>query len=495
MKQSHFIIVVLTILFTFAIGAHIVAAKTLLDNFSGATLDAGKWKSENWDDGNTGTNAALTDFVREISNGKLVSIIGVESGRGRNGAALKDPATVHTIQADVTVVKATIGNDPNVRAQARLAGTFYNSQADPGTTGDVWACVRIIEEGNGLEAEYIIEEALAEDWSNYNVWKDTIASGLSYNQAYTLKIFYDAGNHEFTFTVEGEGSATVTNATLPVNFRPTENPWKGLNTGIDNAVSGVNFISVLFDDVYVNDALYDQFDDAPFDLTLWNNYELSRGVVDGKLHLNVQTEDQRRTSSIRPKNQKTNYLEASFLVESGAQIPVGRSGLARLGGYFYNNSRDGSAGLPYDGEIGDVWVTNRIIVDDNNQLSAFCSVWASDEPDGWDSDAPNIFREDFKTAIDFDKAYTLSIEYTGSAFIFKLNDETFQYDITGKQYPVSTGQLRIIQSRVYAEDGESGHIKVQVDDVYVEGDDSTGTSGTTGGGGGGGGCFISTTRQ
>jgi len=347
-----------------------------------------------------------------------------------------------------------------------------------------------------LEAEYEIEEALDENWDTYNDWGGTITTGLAYHQAHTLKTEYNAGANEFTFSVNSVTPVTVTSATIPGNERDTENPWRSLTTGIDNAVSSVNSVHAVFDDVYVNGGLYDDFTTAPLDQTNWGYLEYSRGVKDGKLHLNVQAVDERETSSVQPKNQATNYLEAKILIESGAQIAPGKSGLARLAGYFYNNSRDGSAGNPYDGEIGDAWVVNGIFLDDSNNLTAECYVWVSDKPNGWDSNAPRIFVNTFSTPIDFDTAYTLSIEYTGSAVIFKLNNETFQYDIPAPQYPVSTGQYRTIQSRVYAEPGESGLLKVQVDDVYVEGDDSTGTTGTTGGdGSGGGGCFISTMKE
>ena len=491
MKRKYFLMIALTFVFVFTIAFNSATAKILLDDFSEDNLDLTKWKPQNWDE--NGNNTAVTDFIRETNQGSLVLKLGVESGNGRNSVSFTNPNTINVIEAEVAVVKTALVNDPDVGLQARIEGTFYNSQVAAGTTGDVWATIRLVEKGNGLEVGYVIEEALDENWNNSNVWKDTIATGLSYNQAYNLKIEYNSGLNEFTFTVEGVGSATVTSATLPSNVRATENPWRSLTTRIFNAVSGTNYIHALFDNVFVNDALYDDFKTSPLDLSRWNWGEYSRGIVDGTLHLNVQPIDERSTSSVQPENQETNYLEAKILIESGAQIAPGRSGLARLAGYFYNNSRDGSAGKPYDGEIGDAWVVNGIFLDDNNNLKAECYVWVSDKPDGWDSNAPRIFVETFTTPIAFDTSYTLSIEYTGSAFIFKLNDETVQYNIPDPQYPPSIGQYRTIQSRVYAEPGETGHIKVQVDDVYVEGDDTTGTTG--GGGGGGGGCFISTMKE
>jgi len=492
MKKSYLFITVIALLLISTMGANLVAAQTLLDDFSGAYLDQNKWKD--------------VVLVREVKGDKLISKI-QSSGTDtyvRNSTRFQNQATINVIQCDIVINEATLDTGTDVLSFARINGFFYNTAGSGNVTGDVWAGVYIGDRGSGLEAFWIVEEMLNDDRTSSNLLGEgtLIVPGLNYGLTYIVKLEYD-GDATFTFTVAGVSKTINTGRT---SMGDAITPFKALTVGAySNGGSGSGFVSASFDNVQIDDPLtaYDDFSTTPLDQTNWVDKELVREISGGKLRLNVQAENERNTARITPVDQDTNYLEAKILIESGAQIPPGRSGLVRLAGFYYNNSRDGSPGLPYDGEIGDVWVTNRIVVDDNNQLSAFCSVWASDKPDGWDSNAPTIFREDFTTAISFDTAYTLSIEYTGSALIFKLNNETFQYDITGIKYPVSTGQYRTLQSRVYAENGESGQIEVQVDDVYVESDPVPDVPvapvveaiGNTGGGGGGGGCFISSMKE
>jgi len=491
MKRSYLHISVIALLLMFTMEANIVAAQTLLDDFSGTYLDQSKWKD--------------IVFVREVKGDKLISKIQSSATNTyvRNHTHFKkNIASINVIQCDIVVSEATLDTGTDTVSFARINGFYYNTVGSGNVTGDVWAGVYIGNRGNGLEAFWIVDEVLNDDMTSSNLLGEgtLIVPGLDYGLTYTVKLEYD-GDTTFTFTVAGVSKTIDTGKT---KMGSAITPFKALTVGAySNGGSGSGFVSASFDNVQIDDPLtaYDDFSTAPLDQTNWIDKEYIREISGGKLRLNIQAEDERNTARITPINQDTNYLEAKIIIESGAQIPAGRRGLVRIAGYYYNNSRDGSAGMPYDGEIGDVWVTNRIVVDDNNQLRAFCSVWASDKPDGWDSNAPNIFYEDFTTAIAFDTAYTLSIEYTGTALIFKLNNETFQYDITGIQYPVSTGQYRTLQSRVYAENGESGQIKVQVDDVYVESDPVAPdvpvieATGNTGGGGGGGGCFISTTNE
>ena len=87
--------------------------------------------------------------------------------------------------------------------------------------------------------------------------------------------------------------------------------------------------------------------------------------------------------------------------------------------------------------------------------------------DTYDSWGPStsLFYQEFATPA-FDTSYTLSIEFTGSTFIFKCNDETYQYDITTPMYPPSE-QYRELKSRVYADPGESGYMRANFDDVYT----------------------------
>jgi hypothetical protein len=218
---------VLIFMFIFSFGSGSVAAQSLYDDFSEDYLDSNKWNEQ--------------EFVREVVSGQLVSKINAVSGSPRNRTTFINSGSITAIQADVSVVSTNIQNDPDVRALARLEGVFFNTQAAGGVTGDVWATIRIVESGNGLEANYSIDEALDDDWNTANnVDSGTLAAGLSYNQSYTLKIEYDVAQHEFTFTFDNLAPVTIPSASLPANVRAAVGPGKHLTTGIDDAVSGVN---------------------------------------------------------------------------------------------------------------------------------------------------------------------------------------------------------------------------------------------------------------
>jgi hypothetical protein len=242
-----------------------------------------------------------------------------------------------------------------------------------------------------------------------------------------------------------------------------------VRTGIDSyGGSGIGYGSALFDNVYINNEItaYDTFDSAPLDQTKWQNLEFVREISGGRLRLNVQADGSRTDATLRPSIQVTAYLEAKVLVESGSQVSSGASGIARIAGYYYNDSRGPGSGQPYDGNEGDAWVDNRITLDDTGNLRARCGIYRSDTPDPW-GPGTTLFQQEFSTLIAFDTAYTLSIEFTGSQIIFKCNGETYQYDVATPMYPPSEGQHRQLRSRVYADPGESGYMKANFDDVYT----------------------------
>jgi hypothetical protein len=433
--------------------------------------------------------------VREIVNGKLVSISRAESGDSRNRTTFRDSASIYAIEADVTPITSTFGGGSNVYSIIRLDGQFFNSQPAGGVTGDVWAAIKLVDKGNGLEATYEIAETLDDNWDTWNTWaEDTISTGLSYNQTYTLKISYDEGSHEFTFTLNGVAPITVSGANLPVNARDAVEPYKNLTTGFNNAESGVNVIHAQFDNVKINNqgTVYDDFVSSPLDQTKWQSLEFVRELSNGELRANVHAEGEREDVDSNPEDEDTAYFEAKVLIESGSQLSSGADGHARLAGWYYNDSRGPGSGQDYNGRIGDVWVSNRIRLDDNGDLNARCWVWRCDTVDPWDSNAPNLFEQDFNTTINFDTFYTLSIEFTGSAIILKCNDETYQYNITSSTYAPSE-HYRVLESRVYADPGETGYLKTKYDDVYT-GESSGGDDDDDGNGGGGGGdgCLINT---
>ena len=255
----------------------------------------------------------------------------------------------------------------------------------------------------------------------------------------------------------------------PLRQRAAVSLFKGLTTGIDsNGGSGIGFVSGLFDNVFINNDInvYDDFSTTPLDQTKWQVLEFAREISGGKLRLNVQAEDSQQDATFAPRNQNTAYFEAKVLVESGSQVSSGAIGRARIAGFYYNDSRGPGSGQNFNSYESDVWVSNHIILDESNNLTANCYLWRMDTEDD-QGPGTMLFYQDFTTPIAFDTTYTLSIEFTGSAVIFKCNNETYQYDITTPTYPPHEGQYRQLKSRVYADPGESGYMKVNFDDVYT----------------------------
>jgi len=428
-----------------------LAGRKLLDDFSGTYMDPEKWQD--------------CEFVRKVAGGKLVSKLGSSDGDGhwRNQTSFQNAGGIYKIACTITVVEGK-PQPTNPVAFARIGGTFYNVQGSGGGTGDIWAEVQIRVDANGsdLYAFYEVERFLDDNFNNSVV----IGSGtfippgtLQTGTPYQVELEY-TNAHDIIFRVAGQ-SATFPDAGRqrgPVLLT------KQLATGLDtDSGPGTGYVSALFDDVFINDQAqaYDRFSSSLIDTAKWIQQESVREISNGKLRLNVRANGQRESATSRPVDQSTTYLEAKTLVESGSQLSAGTNGFARLAGWYYNES-----GPPYDGNKNDVWVVNKIDLDDNNNLNANCYLWRADDPDPW-GPGTSLFYQQFNTPIAFDTKYTLSIELRGSTFIFKCNNETYQYDVTTSMYTPSEGQYRQLQSRVYADPGESGYIKTIFDDVYI----------------------------
>jgi len=456
MKRNFYLGTVLILFSVFIVGPQGFAAAPLYDDFSGTYIDSQKWMQR--------------ELVREVAGGKLVSKVGNDTSteEARNNTAFQNPSSITVIQCDITMVATTLDAGTDPKSFARIDGRFYNTLNSGTQKGDVWAAVYIGDRGSGLRAWWVINESLDDEGAS---WADqghgTLPTGeLSYGTPYTAKIEYDVPN-QFTFTVGGVSSGAVAG---PARQAAEFHAYKGLETGaFSTGGSGTGYASALFDNVYVNDeaTVYDDFSTAPLDSTKWQYLELVRETSGGKLRLNVQAEGERRDALLRPSDEDVLHLQAKVLVESGSSVSDGASGIARIGGYYYNDSRGPGSGQDYNGFEGDVWVDNRIMLDESGNLKARCFLRRLDSDDE-SGPATYLFDQDFSTPIAFDTEYTLSIQDTGSAFIFRCNNETYQYTIKTARYDPSIGQRRQLTSRIDADDpAESGYIKANFDDVYT----------------------------
>ena len=97
---------------------------------------------------------------------------------------------------------------------------------------------------------------------------------------------------------------------------------KGLTTGINvEKGSGLGHVSALFDNVYTNNtsSAYEDFSIVPLDPTKWKSLEIVREIAEGSLRFNAQAVGKRRSVTLTPADQNTNYLKQRFTlkVEAG----------------------------------------------------------------------------------------------------------------------------------------------------------------------------------
>lgn len=214
-------------------------------------------------------------------------------------------------------------------------------------------------------------------------------------------------------------------------------------------------------------SLYDDFSGTELDPNRWwwweGNSEYVREVSDGRLNMHVKGDGQRSTVTVAMPQRY--YVEAKVMIKSDSQILTGAQGVARIGSYYYNDTYGPGSGLDYNEDEGGVWVDNRLILNDDGTLRARAMAWRSNDADGFDGET--LFMENFQSVINFDTYYRISIEFTGSELIFKCNDEILRYTITSPIYD-SADPTIYLQSRVYADPGEWGHIKAAFDDVCVQ---------------------------
>ena len=452
---NRFIMTFFLILFTF--NSSLFAAKELFDDFSEENINGEKWQ--------------YREHVREVASGKLVSKLGNNASTGsfRNNNSFQNPESINIIECQITIVTTKLVSENESSSFARIGGMFYNAQNSGGATGDIWAEVLIGNRGNGgLEAYWEVEEILDDNVTSSNQLDSgtlLTAGTLDYGTPYEVKLAYD-GDKGFIFTVAG-ASTTFSG---PDRKAAAGFLFKGLSTGIDSdGGSDIGYVSAFFDDVRINNeqALYDDFSNAPLDPARWKVLEYVREITDEKLRLNIQANGAQRSAEIVPQDQRTKYFEAKVLVEGGSKLSSGAGGAARVAGWYYNEKRGPESGIPYDGNKDDVWVDIRLSLDSNNNLTANCFIWRSDSPDG-SGPGTFLFDQPFSNLIAFDTMHTLSIKQVGKKFTFRCNNETYEYMVTTNMFEPSDGQYRQLLTRVYADPGQSGYMMARFDDVFTD---------------------------
>lgn len=435
------------------------------DDFSGPRLDGNRW----WP----------REYVRKVEDGKLVFKLGNSAGMGaeglpgrfRNRLPIDDPASVHTIAADVTVKETILDGTPDAMSFARIFGYFYNADESGGIIGDICASVMIGDRGNGgLEAFWVVKKVILDD-----PWTDTVLDygtligpegGLQYDVPYKLKLSYSLTTQEFSFEADGKTQSV----TGPEKKRECVSLSKRLAVAV-NADNGYDngFIHAEFDNVYINNdsLVYDDFS-APLSLSNWESLEWVREPYDGVLRTEIQRDGsggQVRTYTTCPD---TSFIEARVRLNSDSIFMHGGWGIARVRSYFYNERRGPGSGLGYNGYEGDVFASVNLQVNEDGSLSS--TVWIDRSEDADFATYTTLLYDTFDASIDWNTDYVLSIRFADNRLIFKCNEKEIIYPVeTSRYYPYANNRRisRGVESRIFLDPGEFGYLKASFDDVRV----------------------------
>lgn len=451
MRRFYFLCTSLVvILFVFLGGVQGIAAKTLYDDFSGNNLDSGKWIEG--------------ELVREVSQGRLVFEVNNSANESvvRERVPFVDPLSINTIECDVMVSAATLDSGANPESFARIDGRFYKAQNSTTERGDIWAGLYLGDRGNGLEAWWAVNEATDDEG---NTWEEKDSgtlnvSGLSYGQSYQVKIDYN-GDNQFTFTVAGVSESF----NGPARQGQEYTQYKALEAIVSGA-SGDGYVSAAFDNVLTNGTAYDDFSTAPLDHSKWQTLEAVRKISNGKVRLASHSAEYRANTRLK-FSQIFPYTEATVRIDSASNIASGDRGIARIDGYYYNDTYGPGN---YNGYEGNVWVAIYMNYHGDGTLNAAC--YAEKTLDAANTQFEALFSRAFNVPILLDRDYRLSIHFTGDKFLFTCKDlvtgreDIFGYEITTQVYEPFDKNLSLL-SRVFG-NSTGGYMAVDFDDVYVD---------------------------
>jgi hypothetical protein len=445
----------------FAGGGNAVAGKLLWDTFSSEHMDGSKW----WP----------REYVRQVVDEQYVSKLGNSSGMGaevlpgifRVSLPLVEKDEIKTIQVDITLVEVVRDQQAvDAKSFAMVGGYFYNVNGIQSLAGDVFAQINIGDQGNGLEAFWEVSKRLSEDSSQWELLGNgtiPLDTPLQIGTPANVKLSYD-GDKAIKFLVNGKTAAFVG---AEERKGSPEESFKALEIGID-ATDGSNsgFISAKFDNVYINDSQtpHDDFSDTTIDLSKWKYSEWVREISDGRLQSVLKRSNSNGQVNTYLSPEDAPYIEAKVRIDSDTQLSGEASCIARLQGYFYNDSRGPGSGIEYNKNEGDIFAQIKLTYRIDGTLNATATVERSEKAD--QSDFSYLFYENFKTPISLDRDYILSINFEDQKLIFSCDGETTIYEITHPIYP-PYGEHRLLRSRLYLDSGETGYLKTQFDDVYI----------------------------
>ena len=210
----------------------------LYDDFSGALINQSKWNE---------AESVSSELVREISGGKLRSVLNTTGSSLSNNLSFKYPGKIKAIKAKVTPL--SFYNPDGALTITRLGGYFFTQFALWIGPRDVWAEIGI---GGSTPTPKAYWSVLRID-DPVMGWYTVLASGsfpisITLGTTYDLYIYWDGSAFTFKFN---DMEANYAPQTL-INF-PLTNQFKGLQTRIRQTGTGQSaLVESTFDDVMVD---------------------------------------------------------------------------------------------------------------------------------------------------------------------------------------------------------------------------------------------------
>jgi len=219
----------------------------LYDDFSSSIIDETKWTTY--------------EFVREISEGKLQSLVRSSSGSTStisNRLEFIDPTLINVIQAKVTPL--TYSNNQQVDTLSAYLGGYCYNDGTPGggRIGDVLSAIGIGGSGINPIAGWKVVKCTDSACQNQpEVASGTFTTPISLGNTHTLFLGWDGNRFIFKFDDEVAHYTPVTSM-IPPNL-----PRKEIATLIMNPAGKEAIIEALFDDVMVGGSCCPDIDVNP----------------------------------------------------------------------------------------------------------------------------------------------------------------------------------------------------------------------------------------
>ena len=375
-----------------------------------------------------------------------------------------NPNTTHAIQADVTVLDSVLTGEGELRA--RIAGRWYNDGAGtPGSdmTGDIWAELSLWQDQTGVSVKFLASRFTNSTGSASILTTFVFPLPITIQTTYTLYLSYESGNHRFVAKV-GNEEYILGSTEIPARVRDANVPSKALSTRcqVNNAESSAS-IAATFDNIERNGLYYDDFSSQTIDSSNWEQYEQVRETVEEKARLKVrssyESEDPIYSYIDFLYPQFIHTIQAKFTL-ADYQNPQGLYQRAAIQGGFFN---DGSGA---NGFLGDVAAQIRIGGTGFNPTAEW-TVWRYADADG--SVLETIASGAFSGTIIIGKTYSLLLDWNGSRFTFKLDDEEATYSPTTPINPIKNQWKHFSAITTPEPTMRVATLEVLVDDVIVNG--------------------------